>query len=136
MYLISYTMGNGYKPAPLDTREIELGEKMMELVDLLAKNTHNVWAREKINRGWTYGVNEDPIHKRSPHLVPYEVVDARIKQANKDTAAETIRTLMLYGLYLDPPAVEHDEGLSVVMKNIGLHVSFPSYAISLSYRGH
>lgn len=51
-------MGNGYKPAPLDTREIELDDKMSVLIEHLAKNTHNVWAKEKINRGWTYGINE------------------------------------------------------------------------------
>lgn len=51
-------MSNGYKPAPLDTREIQMEDKMMELVEHLAKNTHNVWAKEKISRGWTYGVNE------------------------------------------------------------------------------
>lgn len=51
-------MPNGYKPAPLDTREIQLDDKMIALVEHLAKNTHNVWAKEKINRGWTYGANE------------------------------------------------------------------------------
>jgi hypothetical protein len=51
-------MSNGYKPAPLDTRDIELDEKMDELAEVLAKNTHNIWAKEKIARGWTYGINE------------------------------------------------------------------------------
>lgn len=50
--------------------------------------------------------------KRSPHLVPYEKVDPRIKQANRDTASETIRTLMIYGYVLEPPSTEVDEGLS------------------------
>ena len=54
----SFQMANGYKPAPLDTRDIELDEKMEELADVLAKNTHYIWAKEKIARGWTYGLNE------------------------------------------------------------------------------
>lgn len=54
----SFAQGNGYKPAPLDVRELELDEAMLRLVDELACNTHNVWAREKISRGWTYGVSE------------------------------------------------------------------------------
>ena len=58
-------MANGYRPAPLDTRDIELDEKMGELVELLAKNTHSVWAKEKINRGWTYGVSEVSKFNRS-----------------------------------------------------------------------
>ncbi len=51
-------MNNGYKPAPLDTREVELDQKMGELAAQLGKNTHNVWAKEKVNRGWTYGIYE------------------------------------------------------------------------------
>jgi hypothetical protein len=46
---------------------------MEELVDRLAENTHNVWARERISQGWTYGLNEDSEKKRSPHLVLYQV---------------------------------------------------------------
>ena len=41
---------NGYKPAPLDLSAIELNVKMEELVDQLAENTHNVWAKERISQ--------------------------------------------------------------------------------------
>lgn len=105
-------MSNGYKPAPLDTRDIELDDRMMKLVEQLAKNTHNVWSKEKITRGWTYGISEDPITKRSPHLVPYEKVDQRIKQANRETAGETLRTIFTYGYQLEPPNAEQDDSMS------------------------
>ena len=70
-----YLQPNGYKPAPLDLSAIELTSKMEELVDRLAENTHNVWARERISQGWTYGLNEDSEKRRSPHLVSYKDVD-------------------------------------------------------------
>ena len=70
-----YLQSNGYKPAPLDLSAIELTSKMEELVDRLAENTHNVWARERISQAWTYGLNEDTERKRSPHLVQYKDVD-------------------------------------------------------------
>ena len=82
---------NGYKPAPLDLSAIELTTKMEELVDRLSENTHNVWARERISQGWTYGLNEDSEKKRSPHLVQYKDVDEAIKVANRNTASETVR---------------------------------------------
>ena len=69
---------NGYKPAPLDLSAIELSQKMEELVDLLSENTHNLWAKERIGQGWTYGLNEDPDCRRSPHLLPYQYVDISI----------------------------------------------------------
>ncbi len=49
---------NGYKPTPLDLSSIILNEKKLDLVELLAENTHNVWARDRIKQGWTYGLNE------------------------------------------------------------------------------
>jgi len=49
---------NGYKPGPLDLSAITLTPKLEELVDQLAENTHNIWAKERISEGWTYGLNE------------------------------------------------------------------------------
>ena len=48
IYLFSFLQSNGYKPTPLDLSGIQLNEKMVELVDLLAENTHNVWAKDRI----------------------------------------------------------------------------------------
>lgn len=102
---------NGYKPAPLDLHAITLNQKMEELVELLAENTHNVWAKERIQQGWTYALSEDSVLRRSPHLVPYKNVDDAIKKANRDTASETVRTLLTYGYVLDPPSSEALEGV-------------------------
>ncbi|KAK5965079.1 hypothetical protein GCK32_008746 [Trichostrongylus colubriformis] len=107
----NFQQSNGYKPQPLDTREIVLPEEMNPLIEALARNTHNVWAKEKIKRGWTFGLSEfvDATQKRSPHLVPYEEVDNRIKEANRESAAENLRALQLFGIFIEPPAHEHDE---------------------------
>ena len=55
-------------------------------------------------QGWTYGLNEDVEKRRSPHLVHYKDVDEAIKVANRNTASETVRTLLVYGYVLDPPS--------------------------------
>lgn len=104
-----FMQANGYKPAPLDLSAITLNVKMEELVDQLSENTHNLWAKERIQQGWTYGLNEDPDMFRSPHLVPYGKVDEAIKKANRDTASETVRTLLVYGYVIDPPTGEQQE---------------------------
>lgn len=51
---------------------------------------------------------------RSPHLVPYPKVDDAIKKANRDTASETVRTLLVYGYNLDPPTGEQHEGIPMI----------------------
>lgn len=106
-----FMQGNGYKPAPLDLSAVSLTPKLEELVDQLAENTHNLWAKERIQQSWTYGLNEDSDNHRSPHLVPYIKVDEAIKKANRDTASETVRTLLVYGYNLDPPTGEGNEAL-------------------------
>ncbi|XP_063236802.1 ryanodine receptor isoform X2 [Bacillus rossius redtenbacheri] len=106
-----FMQSNGYKPAPLDLGAISLAPKMEELVDQLAENTHNLWAKERIQQDWTYGLNEDPDMRRSPHLVPYCKVDDAIKKANRDTASETVRTLLVYGYNLEPPTGEAHEAM-------------------------
>lgn len=49
-------MSNGYKPAPLDLNHVKLTPAQNTLVDRLAENGHNVWARDRVQQGWTYSV--------------------------------------------------------------------------------
>ncbi|XP_033608233.1 ryanodine receptor isoform X6 [Cryptotermes secundus] len=127
-----FLQSNGYKPAPLDLGAITLTPKMEELVDQLAENTHNLWAKERIQQGWTYGLNEDSDMKRSPHLVPYSKVDDAIKKANRDTASETVRTLLVYGYNLDPPTGEQHEALLAEAAR-SKHMAFRTYRVEKNY---
>ena len=58
MFLRSYLQSNGYKPMPLDLTAVPLSEKMKELVEQLAENTHRLWSSERIKLGWTYGLHD------------------------------------------------------------------------------
>ncbi|XP_057661319.1 ryanodine receptor isoform X14 [Diorhabda carinulata] len=128
----AFMQANGYKPAPLDLSAITLTAKLEELVDQLAENTHNLWAKERIQNGWTYGLNEDPDMLRSPHLVPYAKVDEAIKKANRDTASETVRTLLVYGYNLDPPTGEQQETLLADLSRLR-HIEFRTYRAEKNY---
>ncbi|XP_070139394.1 ryanodine receptor [Drosophila kikkawai] len=127
-----FMQGNGYKPAPLDLSAVTLTPKLEELVDQLAENTHNLWARERIQQGWTYGLNEDSDNHRSPHLVPYGKVDEAIKKANRDTASETVRTLLVYGYVLDPPTGEGTEALLAEAQRLKF-AAFRTYRVERNY---
>ncbi|VDP02284.1 unnamed protein product [Soboliphyme baturini] len=105
----NFLMSNGYRPAPIDTREVQLDPKLDVLVDQLAENTHNIWSQNKIQRGWTYGLNEDYLMKRSPHLVPYKSVAEKIKDVNRKNANQLLLTLLVYGYTIEVPTGEHDD---------------------------
>lgn len=49
-------MANGYKPAPLDLNHVKLTPNQNQLVEKLAENGHNVWARDRVRQGWTYSI--------------------------------------------------------------------------------
>ncbi|XP_033847359.1 ryanodine receptor 3 [Periophthalmus magnuspinnatus] len=101
-----YVMSNGYKPAPLELSDIKLNAGQEFLVDKLAENAHNVWAKDRIKQGWTYGIQQDLKSRRNPRLVPYALLDERTKKSNRDSLREAIRTLVGYGYDIDPPDQE------------------------------
>uniref|UniRef100_A0A3P9BDB2 Ryanodine receptor 2 n=1 Tax=Maylandia zebra TaxID=106582 RepID=A0A3P9BDB2_9CICH len=111
----TYELSSGYKPAPLDLSHIKLTSTQEAMVDKLAENAHNVWARDRIRQGWTYGIQQDLKNRRNPRLVPYALLDERTKKSNKDSLREAVRTLLGYGYNLEAPDQDHAEsGLSNV----------------------
>ncbi|XP_076849219.1 ryanodine receptor 3 isoform X1 [Brachyhypopomus gauderio] len=101
-----YMMSNGYKPLPLDLSDVKLTPGQEVLVDKLAENAHNVWAKDRIKQGWTYGIQQDLKSRRNPRLVPYALLDERTKKSNRDSLREAVRTLVGYGYNIDPPDQE------------------------------
>ena len=58
-----------YVPMPIDTADVEIGQDILELAELLARNTHEVWAANKIREGWKYGPVLDRDARTHPSLV-------------------------------------------------------------------
>ncbi|XP_046711318.1 ryanodine receptor 3-like [Silurus meridionalis] len=102
----NYMMSNGYKPMPLELSEVKLSPAQELLVDKLAENGHNVWAKDRVKQGWTYGIQQDLKSRRNPRLVPYALLDERTKKSNRDSLREAIRTLIGYGYNIEPPDQE------------------------------
>ncbi|XP_040524424.1 ryanodine receptor 2 isoform X3 [Gallus gallus] len=103
----NYQLLSGYKPAPMDLSFIKLTPSQEAMVDKLAENAHNVWARDRIRQGWTYGIQQDVKNRRNPRLVPYALLDDRTKKSNKDSLREAVRTLLGYGYNLEAPDQDH-----------------------------
>ncbi|KAM8858469.1 ryanodine receptor 2 isoform 4-T8 [Spinachia spinachia] len=97
-----YEQPNGYTPAPLDLSQVFLSTAHEEVVDLLAENAHNVWARGRIRQGWTYGAQQDVKAKRSPCLVPYGLVEERRRRVGREGVREAVCPLLAYGYSLEP----------------------------------
>ncbi|XP_041802824.1 ryanodine receptor 2-like [Chelmon rostratus] len=101
-----YEQPSGYGPAPVDLSQVFLSPALEEVVNLLAENDHNVWARERIKQGWTYGAQQDVKAKRSPYLVPYSLLDERSRRVGRESVREAVCTLLAYGYSLEPLSQE------------------------------
>lgn len=86
-----------YNPKPLDTDSIVLSPDLNELVEVLAKNVHEVWADSRISQGWKYGKERDDENKLHPCLVPYEELSEIEKDYDRNTAMQTLRVIEKLG---------------------------------------
>lgn len=86
-----------YIPNPQDTTGIRLPEELESLVEAMAKNVHEVWAKNRISQGWTYGETRDDRKKKHPCLVAYEELSEEEKVFDRNTAVETLKLIMRQG---------------------------------------
>ena len=88
---------NKYIPSPINLDEVELPNDILSLVELIAKNVHEVWADSRVKEGWIYGEHKDSIKKTTPCLVPYEELPEEEKEYDRKTALETIKLIIKLG---------------------------------------
>ena len=90
-------MNSSYVPAPIDTNGIRLPHELNELVELMAKNVHEVWAKNRIEQGWTFGPERSDALKKNPCLVPYEKLPDIEKEYDRNSAVETLKLISKLG---------------------------------------
>lgn len=89
---------NNYPPPnPVDTSQEELSEDLLELAERMAENVHDVWAKTRIEQGWTYGLERNDAEKKHPCLVPYDQLPEEEKVYDRNTSLETLRFIVAEG---------------------------------------
>ncbi len=86
-----------YKPTPVDTADVKLPEELLPLIEEMAKNVHEVWAQNRLNDGWSYGVVRDAAKRHHPCLVPYEELPENEKEYDRATSQETLKLILKSG---------------------------------------
>ena len=94
-----------YKPRPLETTHVKLPADLLGLLDRLARNTHEVWARKRVDEGWTYGPRRDDEKKQTPLLVPYDELPESERAYDREVALETLKYVIALGYELHKPEV-------------------------------
>lgn len=86
-----------YTPNPIDTSGVELGEDLNQLVEQLARNVHENWAKGRVNEGWTYGLERNDKLKQHPCLIDYDNLPDSEKEYDRNTAMETLKLILKLG---------------------------------------
>ena len=86
-----------YTPRPINTSKITLPDDLLALTERLAENSHDIWARLRLEQGWTYGPKRDDAQKRHPDLIPYAELPDSEKQYDRNAAMETLRAIIALG---------------------------------------
>ena len=86
-----------YVPKPIDTSEVKLTPEIAALVERLARNTHEVWARKRLRDGWSYGAQRDDAKKKHPDLVSYEDLTEGERSYDLDVVSEVVKGMQALG---------------------------------------
>lgn len=86
-----------YDPTPIDTSKVALSDDLLQLTEKLAENAHDVWARERMQEGWTHGARRDDEHKKHPCLVPYGELSEAEKRIDRSVAMTTLKAILALG---------------------------------------
>lgn len=90
-----------YNPNPIDLSDVTLDSSLESLVEALAENVHDTWAKGRIDDGWTYGPERDDAKKHHPCLVPYNELPESEKEYDRNTAISTLKFIVKKGYGID-----------------------------------
>lgn len=86
-----------YNPNPIHLCDVTLDSALDSLVEELAENVHETWAKGRIDDGWTYGPVRDDAKKHHPCLVPYSELPESEKEYDRNTALSTLKFIVKKG---------------------------------------
>lgn len=92
-----------YTPETIDTSHIRLASDLEELVERLARNNHDHWARKRIEEGWRYGARRNDDEKEHPDLLPYEQLPESEKEYDRKTVVEALKAIIALGYEVRKP---------------------------------
>lgn len=110
-----------YAPQPIDISTIELDTSLTQLVEQLAKNTHEIWAVQRISDGWKWGKKRDDMRREHPCLIEYDELSEEEKEYDRKVTLGTLRTILKLGYRILPPQEDtqtKDTGLERILHDV------------------
>ena len=90
-----------YTPRPIDTSNVQLSDDVCALLERLAMNTHEVWAKQRLSDGWTWGPQRNDEAKHHPCLIPYDELPESEKQYDRTVSADVLKAIIALGFKIE-----------------------------------
>jgi len=95
-------MPTEYHPCPIDTGDVVIGQDLETLVEMLAENAHDIWARQRLAAGWTLGERRCDPKLKHPCLVPYRELPESEKDYDRQIVRGTVKAILALGYAISP----------------------------------
>ncbi len=90
-----------YTPTPIDTENVKLTNAQKKLVESLAENAHDVWAKQRLADGWTLGKKRNDAKKKHPCLIPYDDLPESEKTYDRIMVEQVIKAALALGYRIE-----------------------------------
>lgn len=90
-----------YKPKPIDTDHIKIPKYLEKLIELLSENSHDIWARQRMEEGWTFGPERNDPKKKHPDLIPYEELLPSEQEYDRLTVMGVLKAIIALGYRIE-----------------------------------
>ena len=86
-----------YEPSPIYLDDVELSDDLTELQEAIAENAHEIWAKNRSDQGWSYGLERNDQKKETPDMVPYCNLPESEKLYDREMAMQTLKLVKKLG---------------------------------------
>lgn len=86
-----------YEPYPIKLDDVTLSDDLTELQEAIAENAHEIWARNRMDEGWSYGEERNDTRKETPDMQPYCNLPEGEKLYDREMAMQTLKLVKKLG---------------------------------------
>jgi len=90
-------MGSKYKPLPFILSIQNILQELLDHIEEMAQNVHEVWAGGRLQDNWQYGIERNDFKKEHPSLIHYKILTEAEKEYDRNTALATINYIITNG---------------------------------------
>lgn len=117
-----------YEPTPINLDDVELDEDLEDLLEAIAENAHDVWAKDRVAEGYVYGPVNNSDSTKGPltnkDLRPYSELPDSEKDYDRKLAVSTLKLAKRLGFKVSRTSPEDEHHCPTCGKVVGLEMSY------------